>query len=70
MARSSPVEISAKQTPAACSPANTEQIKLFFDSSSMLLSMTVPGVITRMTARLTSPLASAGSSICSQIATL
>ena len=70
VARSSPVEISAKQTPAARSPANTEQIKLFLDSSSMLLSITVPGVITRMTARLTSPLAKAGSSICSQIATL
>lgn len=31
---------------------------------------TVPGVITRMMSRLTSPLASAGSSICSQMATL
>ena len=32
--------------------------------------MTVPGVTTRMMSRFTSPLAAAGSSVCSQMATL
>lgn len=32
--------------------------------------MTVPGVMSRITSRFTSPLAVAGSSICSQMATL
>ena len=32
--------------------------------------MTVPGVITRMTSRVTKPTASFGSCVCSQIATL
>ena len=36
----------------------------------MLLSITVPGVMTRITLRFTMPFASAGSSICSQMATL
>jgi hypothetical protein len=36
----------------------------------MELSVTVPGVMIRTTSRDTSPLASAGSSVCSQIATL
>ncbi len=66
----SPVEISAKQTPARFSRTQSAQMKLLRDSSSMLLSSTVPGVITRMMLRLTSPFASLGSSICSQMATL
>ena len=45
-------------------------MKLFRPSSSMDESITVPGVTMRMMSRSTSPLAVAGSSICSQIATL
>ncbi len=39
-------------------------------SSSMLVSITVPGDTMRVISRFTSPLAVAGSSICSQMATL
>ena len=46
------------------------QRKLPRRSSRHALSMTVPGVMTRMISRLTRPLASAGSSVCSQMATL
>ncbi len=48
---------------------NGNNILLRF-SSSAAGSSTVPGVMTRMTSLLTMPLASAGSSSCSQIATL
>ena len=46
------------------------QRKLLALSSRHAASMTVPGVTTRMMSRFTSPLAVAGSSICSQMATL
>ena len=45
-------------------------MKLFFLSSSILLSTSVPGVTTRITPLFTIPFASFGSSNCSQIATL
>ena len=45
-------------------------MELLRSSCSILLSMTVPGVTTRMTSRFTSPFAALGSSICSQMATL
>ena len=47
-----------------------EAIKLFRPSSSMAEEITVPGVTTRITSRSTRPFAVAGSSICSQMATL
>ena len=50
--------------------AETAQRKLLRPSSSMEEAMTVPGVMTRMMSRSTSPLAVAGSSVCSQMATL
>ena len=46
------------------------QMKLFRPSSSMEAFITVPGVTMRMMSRSTSPLAAAGSSICSQMAIL
>ena len=46
------------------------QRKLLALSSRQAASMTVPGVTTRMMSRFTRPLAVAGSSICSQMATL
>jgi len=49
---------------------NIDIIKLFFLSSSMLLSTTVPGVTTLITPLFTIPFASFGSSSCSHIATL
>ena len=66
----SPVEMSHRARAAPPSSMQTAQMKLFRLSSSMELSMTVPGVTTRMMSRFTSPLAVAGSSICSQMATL
>ncbi len=66
----SPVETSAKHMPALPSLTKSEHMKLFLVSSSMLLSSTVPGVITRIISRFTRPFASAGSSICSHMATL
>ena len=47
-----------------------EQMKLLRPSSSMEEAITVPGVMMRMMSRSTRPLAVAGSSICSQMATL
>ena len=69
-ADTSPVEMSQKQTPAASWSRQTAAMKLFFPSSSMEDSMRVPGVTMRMMSRSTRPLAVAGSSICSQMATL
>ncbi len=78
----SPVERSQKQTPALsgslsldtadviCPEMYTAQIKLFFESSNMELSIAVPGVIILTISRLTNPFANLGSSICSQIAIL
>ena len=43
---------------------------IIFGSTSIELSVTEPGVTMRMMSRFTSPFASAGSSICSQMATL
>ena len=65
-----PVETSTKQIPAVSPTENTLARKLFLPSLSMLFSITVPGVRTLVTSRLTSPLARAGSSVCSQTATL
>ena len=68
--KNSPVDTSAKARPARSGAKHTESRKLFAFSSSMLLSITVPGVMMRVMPRCTRPLASAGSSICSQMATL
>ncbi len=46
------------------------QRKLLDFSSRQPASVTVPGVTTRMMSRFTRPLARAGSSSCSQMATL
>ena len=70
MAENSPVETSHQARPAASSAVYTQARKLFFFSSSISWLMTVPGVTTLMTSLATMPLASAGSSICSAIATL
>ena len=70
VADTSPVEMSQKHAPAPDPVRQTAAMKLFFPSSSMEASITVPGVTMRMISRSTSPLARAGSSICSQIATL
>ena len=66
----SPVDRSAKQRPTVSPARLTAQRKLFLPSSSMASEMTVPGVMMRMISRSTRPLVVAGSSICSQMATL
>ena len=70
VADTSPVEMSQKHAPAPDPVRQTAAMKLFFPSSSMEASITVPGVTMRMISRSTSPLARAGSSVCSQMATL
>ena len=68
--KTSPVEMSPRHSPAPWGPLYRAARKLFLPSSSMFSSMRVPGVTTRMTSRSTRPLAWAGSSVCSQMATL
>ena len=68
--KNSPVETSAKARPALSDAKQTDSRKLLARSSSMLASITVPGVMMRVMPRFTKPLARGGSSICSQIATL
>ena len=65
----SPVDTSHSATPAVSSLSAMLTMKLLERSSSMVCSITVPGDITRITSRSTSPLASLGSSICSHMAT-
>jgi len=68
--KNSPVETSANARPARSPAKHMDRRKLFAFSSSMFDSITVPGVMMRVIPRSTSPFASAGSSICSQMATL
>ena len=70
VAEHSPVEMSQKHSPVPALSRYTAQMKLLRPSSSMEEVITVPGVMMRMMSRSTSPLARAGSSICSQMATL
>ena len=65
-----PVVMSQKAIPADRESAQTAQRKLLAFSSRQPSLVMVPGVTTRMMSRFTSPLARAGSSICSQMATL
>ena len=62
--------MSQAQSAAYRSSSQMPAQKLLRPASSDVSSMTVPGVMTRMMSRLTSPFACAGSSVYSQMATL
>ena len=65
-----PVEMSQAAKPAHSPSSHAAAQKLLRPASKEASSSTVPGVTTRMMSRFTSPLAVAGSSVCSQMATL
>src|ERR671922_2075831 len=68
--RNSPVVISVTASPKPPGPLCAAAKKLFPRASRASAAVTVPGVITRITSRCTTPLANFGSSTCSQTATL
>ncbi len=65
----SPVVGSSQATPRLAGPGSIAITQEVSPASSAEASSCVPGVITRTTSRLTTPLAERGSSICSQSAT-